>query len=189
MSAPIDRRLLAIYLNDHVAGATVGVQRVRRMASAYEGTVAGTVVAPMVRELEEEREWLLGCLRALDVPVRSYKVVGASVAERVGRLKLNGRVGSTSPLSALLEVELLRGAVTGKQSGWQTLLALEADLGLTAEQVATLHEMVDQADEQIGALTDLLDLLHAKVFRRRTGDEPRSSGPSARPVAPGAEAS
>lgn len=189
MNAPIDRRLLAIYLNDHVAGATVGVQRVRRMASVYEGTVAGTVVAPLVHELEQEREWLLGCLHGLDIPVRTYKVVGASVAERVGRLKLNGRVRSASPLSALLEVELLRGAVTGKQSGWQTLLALEADLGLTAEQVATLHDMVRQADEQVGALTELLDVLHAKVFRRRAGDEPGSNDATARPAAPGAEAS
>ncbi|MEK8228687.1 hypothetical protein NKG05_25850 [Oerskovia sp. M15] len=32
MTATIDARLLAVYLNDHVAGATVGVNRVRRMA-------------------------------------------------------------------------------------------------------------------------------------------------------------
>lgn len=164
----IDTHLLAIYLNDHVAGATVGVQRVQRMAKVYEGTVVGTAIAPLVPQLGQEREWLLDCLRRLEIPVRTYKVVGASVAERVGRLKLNGHVRRTSPLSALLEVELLRGAVTGKKSGWQTLLAQGPDLGLAAEHVVDLGDLVTQADQQVRVLSDLLDVLHAKVFRRRS---------------------
>lgn len=167
MTTTIDTHLLSIYLNDHVAGATVGVQRVQRMAKVYTGTVVGTAIAPLVPQLEQERAWLLDCLRHLEIPVRTYKVVGAAVAERVGRLKLNGHVRRTSPLSALLEVELLRGAVTGKKSGWQTLLAQGADLGLTGEQVTDLGDLVAQADEQIRALSDLLDLLHTKVFRQR----------------------
>ncbi|MEV7960863.1 hypothetical protein [Oerskovia paurometabola] len=170
MTTPVDVRLLAIYLNDHVAGATVGVQRVRRMAKVYDGTVVGTAVAPLVPQLEQEREWLLGCLRHLDIAVRRYKVVGASLAERVGRLKLNGHVRTTSPLSALLEVELLRGAVTGKASGWQTLLAQGRDLGLTPEQVADLDGLVAQADGQVRTLSDLLEVLHARVFRHRAPD-------------------
>lgn len=170
MTTPVDTRLLAIYLNDHVAGATVGVQRVRRMATVYGGTVVGTAIAPLVSQLEDERAWLIRCVRRLDLPVRTYKVVGAAVAERIGRLKPNGHVGRTSPLSALLEVELLRGAVTGKKSGWQTLLAQSTGLGLTPEQVVDLDGLVAQADEQVQVLSDLLETLHARVFRRRSPD-------------------
>ena len=53
MTTPVDTRLLAIYLDDHVAGATVGVQRVRRMAKVYDGTVVGHAIAPLVRQLED----------------------------------------------------------------------------------------------------------------------------------------
>jgi hypothetical protein len=170
MTTPVDTRLLAIYLNDHVAGATVGVQRVRRMAKVYGGTVVGTAIAPLVSQLEDERAWLIRCVHRLDLPVRTYKVVGAAVAERIGRLKPNGYVSRTSPLGALLEVELLRGAVTGKKSGWQTLLAQSTGLGLTPEQVMDLDGLVAQADGQVRVLSELLDILHARVFRRRSPD-------------------
>ncbi|MFF3064967.1 hypothetical protein ACFVQ3_10445 [Oerskovia sp. NPDC057915] len=170
MTTSVDTRLLAIYLNDHVAGATVGVQRIRRMAKAYEGTVVGEAISPLVAQLEDERAWLIRCVHRLDIPVRAYKVVGASLAERVGRLTLNGHVSRTSPLSALLEVELLRGAVTGKKSGWQTLQAQGADLGLDAGLVADLDGLVAQADQQVRVLSDLLEVLHARVFRRRSPD-------------------
>jgi hypothetical protein len=176
MTAAVDFHLLSVYLNDHVAGATVGVQRIRRMAPVYEGTVVGRTIAPLVAELEQEREWLLGCLRLLDIPVRTYKIVGGYVAERVGRLKPNGRVRSSSPLSALLEVELLRGAITGKSSGWQTLRAQGPALGLTEGSLDELDGLIVQADEQVRVLTELLDVLHAGVFRRREegagGDRP-----------------
>ncbi|MFD6094617.1 hypothetical protein ACFWGN_21100 [Oerskovia sp. NPDC060338] len=166
MTDALDTHLLAIYLNDHVAGATVGVQRVRRMARAYDGTVVGTAITPLVSQLEEERQWLLRCLELVGIPLRRYKVVGAAIAERAGRLKLNGHVRSASPLSALLEVELLRGAITGKSSGWQTLRAQSSRLGLTAEHEGDLDGLVVQADEQFRVLSGLLDVLHAHVFER-----------------------
>ncbi|MET4224570.1 hypothetical protein [Oerskovia enterophila] len=172
MSDALDTHLLAIYLNDHVAGATVGVQRVRRMARVYDGTVVGAMITPLVPQLEEEREWLLRCLELMEIPLRRYKVVGAAVAERVGRLKFNGHVRAASPLSALLEVELLRGAITGKSSGWQTLKAQSARLGLPAERVRELDELVVQADDQICVLSGLLEVLHAHVFERGRSTTP-----------------
>ena len=174
MTDGLDTHLLAIYLNDHVAGATVGVQRVRRMATVYDGTVVGATVTPLVAQLQEERDWLIACLQRLEIPVRTYKVLGASVAERVGRLKLNGRVRSTSPLSALLEVELLRGAITVKASGWQTLRALGPQLGFSPERLTELDGLVERAFQQFTTLSELLDVLHGGVFRRRGA---RPTGP------------
>lgn len=168
MTSTFDARLLAIYLNDHVAGATVGVQRVQRMARVYDGTVVGETITPLVGQLQDEREWLIACLHRLEIPVRTYKVLGASVAEKIGRLKLNGHVRTTSPLSALLEVELLRGAVTGKSSGWQTLRVQGGALGLSPQHLDDLDGLIVQADQQVAALTGLLDVLHVGVFRRRS---------------------
>jgi len=176
MTTAVDTRLLAVYLNDHLAGATVGVLRVRRMARAYDGTVVGARVAPLVAQFTDERAWLMDCVHRLDLPVRTYKIVGAAVVERLGRLKLNGHVHTGSPLSALLEVELLRGAVTGKSSGWLTLRAQASRLGLAPDQERDLDELVAQAEDQLRALTDLLDVLHANAFRH--GGPTTGGGPA-----------
>lgn len=45
----------------------------------------------------------------------------ALVSERVGRLKLNGRVREYSPLSRLLELEGLLLGVAGKRAMWRLL--------------------------------------------------------------------
>ncbi|MCB7135847.1 hypothetical protein [Cellulosimicrobium marinum] len=158
-----DRDLLETYLDDHVAGATVGLSRVERMARAYRGTFVGDVVGPMEDQLREEREFLLDTTRDLGFHVSRYKVVLATVAERVGRLKPNGRVVHASPLSALLEVEILRGAVMGKLSGWRTLLQLPDDVRVDRDHVATLE---GQAQEQVEALTALLERLRVAALTR-----------------------
>ncbi|MBD8078420.1 hypothetical protein [Cellulosimicrobium arenosum] len=158
-----DRKLLATYLDDHVAGATVGLSRVRRMARAYEGTPVGDVVGPMVDQLDTEREFLITTTKDLGFHVSRYKVVLAAVAERVGRLTPNGRVVRQSPLSALLEVELVRGAVTGKLSGWRTLQQLPGDAVVDRARAAELEE---QARRQVDDLTALLERLRPAALTR-----------------------
>lgn len=158
-----DRDLLQVYLDDHVAGATVGLSRVERMARAYAGTPVGDVVTPMADELREEREFLLATTKDLGFHVSRYKVVLAAVAERAGRLKPNGRLLRASPLSALLEVEILRGAVMGKMSGWRTLQQLPDDAQVDRPRAAELEE---QARHQVDDLTALLDRLRPALTTR-----------------------
>ena len=45
----------------------------------------------------------------------------AWIAEKAGRLKLNGQIRGYSPLSRLVELEGLEVGVTGKRSLWQAL--------------------------------------------------------------------
>ncbi|WP_433336715.1 hypothetical protein [Spirillospora sp. CA-294931] len=110
--------LLGIYLNDHLAGATGGLELTRRAAASHPA------LKPFVSELREDREALLDMMAALEVPVRRYKVYAAWAAEKAGRLKFNGRVVRRSPLSELLELEMLRLGVEGKIAGWLTLREL-----------------------------------------------------------------
>jgi len=49
------------------------------------------------------------------------KPLGALLAERLGRLKLNGRLWGYSPLSRLDELEALQLGVTGKRRLWRAL--------------------------------------------------------------------
>ena len=50
--------LLAIYLNDHLAGSTVGVELARRARGSNDGTELGEFLATLAAEIEEDRDTL-----------------------------------------------------------------------------------------------------------------------------------
>jgi hypothetical protein len=106
--------LLAIYLNDHLAAATGARELARRAAASNEGSAYGSFLARLAGELEEEGEALRALMRALDVGVDRLKVLGGWSAEKLGRLKLNGRLLGYSPLSRVVELDVLALGVTGK---------------------------------------------------------------------------
>lgn len=114
--------LLAIYLNDHLAGATAGVELARRLRASNEGDPSfGPELAEICAEIEADRETLVAIMGRLDVGSSKLKPLAAVIAERLGRLKLNGRLWGYSPLSRLDELELLQLGVTGKRRLWRAL--------------------------------------------------------------------
>jgi hypothetical protein len=64
---------------------------------------------------------LVAIMRALGVGVDRLKVVAGWGAEKVGRLKLNGRLLGYSPLSRVVELEGLALGVSGKLALWRAL--------------------------------------------------------------------
>jgi hypothetical protein len=112
---------LTTYLNDHLAGATAGLDLARRTASSNDGTPYGRVLAEVAEEVAEDREALEEVMARLSVSRDRVKVAGAWAAEKLGRFKLNGSLLSYSPLSRLEEIEGLALGVEGKLSLWQSL--------------------------------------------------------------------
>jgi nucleoside-diphosphate-sugar epimerase len=155
----MDRGLFGLYLSDHFTGATAGLERVERMVAAYRDTPFHGELAELAEQIRAERELYRSLLDTLGVPRRRHRQAAAWVAERLGRLKLNGRLVERSPLSALLEAELVRSAVLGKIGGWQTLGEHAEELGLDPAQFA---ELADLAHRQI----EMLDRFHEYVRRR-----------------------
>ena len=117
----IERRLLAIYLNDHLAGATGGVEIARRAHSSNQGTKLGETLAGVRAEIEADRATLERVMEQVGVKRNRPKVAGAWAAEKLGRLKLNGQLTGYSPLSRLVELEVLHIGITGKIQLWQSL--------------------------------------------------------------------
>jgi hypothetical protein len=158
--------LLGIYLNDHLAGATGGVELARRAAAARRGGEAGEVLRRFAAEVAADRAALLDIMATLGVPVRAYKVCAGWVGEKAGRLKLNGRLLARSPLSSLEELELMRLGVTGKAAGWRTLRFLaEADPRLDGGR---LDELLARAGSQL----ELLEELRVRATRAAFGQGP-----------------
>jgi hypothetical protein len=114
--------LLDIYLNDHLAGATSGLELVRRIrkSNADEAEFAGPL-ARLCREIEADREILGGVIDCLGFSRSRIKPLGAWAGEKVARLKPNGRLRGYSPLSRVLELEGLGMGITGKKSLWEAL--------------------------------------------------------------------
>lgn len=154
--------LLGIYLNDHLAGATGGLELFRRAARAHRGSPAGAVLERLTGEIVEDRAALRDVMRGLGVPVRRYKVYGGWVGEKLGRLKLNGRLLGRSPLSSLIELETLRLGVEGKGAGWRTLRTMaERDDRLDA---ARLDDLIARAHRQADTLEELRVRTAAALF-------------------------
>lgn len=115
-------RLLAIYLNDHLAGSALGVELCRRLHASNSGeSELGRPLAELCEEIEADRETLVHLMDRLEIRRSLVKPAAAWVAEKLGRLKLNGRLTGYSPLSRLVEIELLAIGITGKMQMWRAL--------------------------------------------------------------------
>jgi hypothetical protein len=157
-----DDALLGIYLNDHLAGAVAGVELARRLAGAERQEVYGPAVSRLAAEIEEDRSALLAMMSALDIQVRRYKTWLAWTAEKVGKLKPNGRLLVRSPLSRVVELELLRLGVEGKAAGWRTLRTrAKTDTRLDTQR---LDQLIERAHTQIGDLERLRVLAATEAF-------------------------
>jgi hypothetical protein len=139
-------RLFATYLNDHLAGATVGVELARRIESQNRESEYGPVLTELAHEIEEDREALLGLMESLGIGKDRVKVAVSWAGEKLGRLKPNGRLISYSPLSRLEELELLGLGVEGKLSMWQALNRTVAVDGRVAG--VDLQELIKRAQSQ-----------------------------------------
>ena len=112
---------LHIYLNDHLAGSTGGLELARRVAESNEDNPLGESMAQMATEFEAERDELQRLMDELGVSRNPIKVAGAFLGEKLARLKANGQLVGYSPLSRVLELEMLHMGITGKLQLWGAL--------------------------------------------------------------------
>jgi hypothetical protein len=121
VAALVNRRLIAIYLNDHMAASTGAVELVRRVAVSNRGTSHGEMLAELKTEIEQDRAALASIMDRLEIRIDPARKAIAWGAEKLGRLKLNGQLTGYSPLSRLEELEILELGVTGQHMLWETL--------------------------------------------------------------------
>jgi len=121
----VNPKLLAIYLNDHLAGSTLGLELVRRALGSNGGTELGKFLEQLRDDLEYDRNTLKDLMGRLDISPDQLKVAGSWLMEKAGRLKLNGSLTGYSPLSRLVELEALTTGVGGKLSLWQVLSQIQ----------------------------------------------------------------
>jgi hypothetical protein len=135
---------LGIYLNDHRAGASAGLALARRCRRNNEGSALGDEMASVVADLLADKESLTRIAQHLGVPQNRFKQAAARAGELIGRLKFNGEFRGYSPLSRLLEIEMLLGGIDGKRSLWRALMTARTPVPPGID----LKELEDRASNQ-----------------------------------------
>ena len=149
----LGRDYLKIYLEDHYAGATAGLDLARRTAAQNRDTPYGPDLERIAREIEQDRDSLREIMGQLGIGPDRFKVAGAWVGEKAGRLKLNGHLTSYSPQSRVIEFEALVIGVTGKRSLWVALRQIvPQEPRLDAEE---LDGLIGRAEVQLADLEEL----------------------------------
>jgi hypothetical protein len=144
------RKLLAIYLRDHHAAGRAGVALARRAARPDLSASAVRELDAVAAEIDEDLHALEDVMAALGVTPSPAKDALASLAERAGRLKLNGHLTRRSPLSGVVELEALGAGIAAKEMLWRSLSIgahpeLEAiDLARLLERAGAQRETVER---------------------------------------------
>ena len=159
----MNTRLVGVYLRDHHAASAGGVALAARALGAFH---------PLAKQIAHDREALENIMRQLGVEPSALKVGAVRMAERLGRLKLNGRILRRSPLSRVVELETLVVGVRGKEALWTALCG--AQLSLRGIDLDALIESAGRQGRELdalrlGAAARAFASGHASAERRRTG--------------------
>jgi hypothetical protein len=162
----MDDNLLGIYLNDQLALGVAWRELAKRSAGNNRGTDVGTALERVATEIAEDVATFQDIMRQLGVRVNPLKPGLAWVGERIGRLKLNGRLRGYSPLSRFEELEFLTMGIDGKKQLWTTMRDLA---GLATRLPDTdFDALVRRAEQQRAEL---------EPFRARAGTEAFAAQP------------
>ena len=119
---------LATYLKDHLSGADLAIQVVRRLASSQPHGEDGALFAYLLEELAEDRDVVRALLLRLGASERSLKRAAGRAS---GSLLSVAAGGAPGDLSLFRTLEALAIAVQGKRCLWRSLQILSGAPELT----------------------------------------------------------
>lgn len=142
---------LATYLQDHLAGATFGINLLASLRDQYEGNSFSTTIAAVLQEVEEDRKTLQQLAEGIGGGEDALKDATAWLAEKATRLKF--RFGSDPDLGAFEALELMSLGILGKRALWQALQQLAAhEPRLQSLDFPSLISRAESQYQRIGAL-------------------------------------
>jgi hypothetical protein len=159
-------RYLRIYMNDQLALGIGWRELAKRAGGQNEGTPLGEALRRVATGISEDVETFEAMMERLGFGRDRVKTAAATVAERLGRLKLNGQLRGYSPLSRFVELDVLAMGIEGKKILWANLRDY-GDLGRRLPDV-DFEALIRRAEAQRDEL---------ESFRARTGREALGAAP------------
>lgn len=145
-------RHLEVYLNDHLAGSTVGLRLIRRCRDGWTDSSVASILANLADEFEQDRrslEQVMSALGATRNPVKEAVAVGTEFVTRVKNAVPVAGVGSDA-VADLENIEVLELGVEGKRLLWRALgRVADADDRLPSFDFSSLESRADHQREAL----------------------------------------
>jgi hypothetical protein len=133
--------MLEVYLNDHLAGATAGVDLAERIRAANEGTPLADFLAGLGPDIAADKASLEGIMQRLGISASQVKQLAGKVLEKLSRARLSDRITGGASVTRLMELETLSLGIEGKLSLWRSLQQVAGTRpGLDKVELVTLAD-------------------------------------------------
>lgn len=140
-----DGRLLAIYLRDHHFLLVALSELARRMSARPDERRA--FADELCRAADDDRVCLDAFLGRLDATPSRARHAAAWTGEKLGRLKLNGRVLRPSPLSAVTELEGCSVLLESNRALWSGVARLAVGPADAEERARRAERLLATAEQ------------------------------------------
>jgi hypothetical protein len=148
----IAEKPVAVYLNDHLAGATFGADLARRLRDWTAGTAHGPALEEIAAEIEIDLAALVTIMERLGVARNPVKQATTWLGEKLSRVKLSAAGSGDESTALFLALETLALGVEGKACLWRTLRGLSDHH--PALSAAALDGLIARAESQRRRLED-----------------------------------
>jgi hypothetical protein len=118
---------LAIYLNDHLAGAEGALELLGDLEAAYTGTPVGDALVQLHAEIEADRQQLEHLMERLHFTVSVPRKVSAWLGEKLAYVKLQLDDKATGAMRLFEGLEALGLGIQGKGGLWRALAFVSED--------------------------------------------------------------
>ena len=136
---------LHVYLNDHLAGATAGVELAKQGAERHDGEL-GEFFAQLADEISADHNTLTSLMDQMDAHASGAKEVLAKAGSVLSEEKFSGESTDDPTFGTFLTLETLSIGVEGKLCMWKALKVVEGDVPELAS--ANIDTLVERAQSQ-----------------------------------------
>ena len=119
----MNKDILAIYLNDHLAGSVAALELVDRLRRLSEGTELHRLFLSLGEEIEEDQQVVKSLLRNMGGKESKLRKAAAWLTEKIGEAKLELDDSGNGQLRLLEALETLGLGIQGKLGLWRVLRA------------------------------------------------------------------
>jgi hypothetical protein len=117
----LNRDILAIYLNDHLAGSVAALELVDRLRRLSQGTDRQALFLSLRKEIEEDQQIVKLLLRSMGGKESKIRKAAAWLTEKMGEAKLELDDSGNGQLRLLEALETLGLGIQGKLGLWRAL--------------------------------------------------------------------
>jgi hypothetical protein len=137
---------LSVYLNDHLAGATAGLEILDRLCDLLKDTEFADDIKAVRDEVAEDREALEHLIDRLGFSESTIRKASGWLAEKAATLKMIVDDPRSGPFRTFESLEAIELGIQGKCLLWKALSAsVIYQTGVDPEELQTL---IERADDQ-----------------------------------------